>query len=264
MGWMFLGIFMLVSMIGCCMGFKRFVWFLALGYGISIALLGASYLVSLGIMHSIDWIVIVQCLLLMVYGVRLASFQWKRDHNKDFAKAKERSDSGDSMNIFMKILIWVVCAALYIMQTCPVFYRGYNGRTGNIVMPVIGTVVMALGLIIESAADKQKQAQKKENPGKVAMGGLFKISRCPNYFGEILFWTGVILSGFGSLKGAGQWIVAVLGWVCIVYIMVDGAKRLDIRQEKTYGEDPEYRAYADHTPIIIPLIPVYHLGKEKK
>ena len=87
--------------------------------------------------------------------------------------------------------------------------------------------------------------------------------RCPNYFGEIVFWTGVFVAGIPVYRGAGQWITAALAYLCLVYIMINGAQRLDRRQEKRYGDDPDYRAYADHTPILFPLVPIYHIGKYK-
>ena len=96
----------------------------------------------------------------------------------------------------------------------------------------------------------------------VATKGLYKICRCPNYFGEILFWTGVFISGLSTYTGAGQWITAVLAYICIVYIMFNGAQRLEKRQMARYGDNAEYTAYADKTPIIIPLLPVYHLNKK--
>ena len=96
----------------------------------------------------------------------------------------------------------------------------------------------------------------------VATKGLYKIVRCPNYLGEILFWTGIFLSGVDIYNGVGQWITAALAYICIVYIMFNGAQRLEKRQMKRYGENKEYNDYADKTPIIIPLLPVYHLNKK--
>ena len=45
--------------------------------------------------------------------------------------------------------------------------------------------------------------------------------------------------------------------------MLSGAKRLEKRQNKNYGEDPEYQAYLKKTPIVFPLIPLHHLEQIK-
>jgi steroid 5-alpha reductase family enzyme len=131
------------------------------------------------------------------------------------------------------------------------------------VLPVIGFAVSVLGLILESIADKQKSAQKKVGPDMVATKGLYRICRCPNYLGEILFWTGVFVSGISTYGTVGQWITAVVAYICIVYIMFNGAQRLEKRQMARYGNNEEYNAYANKTPIIIPLLPIYHLNKKK-
>ena len=98
----------------------------------------------------------------------------------------------------------------------------------------------------------------------VATEGLYKMVRCPNYFGEILFWTGVLVGGLSALQGAGQWLMGILSYIAIVFIMFNGAQRLEKRQLSRYGNNPEYKAYAEKTPIILPLIPIYHLNKESK
>lgn len=118
--------------------------------------------------------------------------------------------------------------------------------------------------ILESTADKQKSDQKKIRPDMVAKEGLYKIVRCPNYLGEILFWTGIFVSGWDILTGAGQWIMAIIAYICIVYIMFNGAQRLEKRQMKRYGADKEYNDYADKTSIIIPLLPIYNLNNKSK
>ena len=81
--------------------------------------------------------------------------------------------------------------------------------------------------------------------------------------GEVLFWTGVLVAGATALNGVWQWVAALIGYVCIVYIMFGGARRLEIRQNKNYDADPEYQAYVKKTPILIPLIPLYSVEKYK-
>lgn len=98
----------------------------------------------------------------------------------------------------------------------------------------------------------------------VAMKGLYKYTRCPNYCGEIIFWTGVFVSGITTYANAGQWITAVIAYICIVYIMFNGAQRLEKRQQARYGSNPEYIKYADTTPILMPFIPLYHAIKIEK
>ena len=115
---------------------------------------------------------------------------------------------------------------------------------------------------MESAADKQKSAQKKVNPNMVATKGLYKIVRCPNYLGEIIFWTGVFVAGVTTYASLGQWLMAIIAYICIVFIMFNGAQRLEKRQMGRYGNDKEYNDYANKTPIIIPLLPIYHLNKQ--
>ena len=83
-----------------------------------------------------------------------------------------------------------------------------------------------------------------------------------NYLGEIIFWTGVFVSGITTYTGIGQWIMAVVAYISILLIMFNGAQRLEKRQMERYGNDKAYNEYADKTPIILPLIPLYHLNKK--
>ncbi|MCQ2443295.1 MAG: DUF1295 domain-containing protein [Oscillospiraceae bacterium] len=81
------------------------------------------------------------------------------------------------------------------------------------------------------------------------------------YLGEMLFWTGVFVTGFTALDTVGQWVVALIGYLGIIYVMFSGARRLEIRQNKNYGKDPEYQAYVKSTPIMVPFIPLYSVEK---
>ena len=122
---------------------------------------------------------------------------------------------------------------------------------------------MALGIIIESVADIQKNNSKKKNPKRFCDTGLYKLVRCPNYLGEMIFWTGVLVSGVNILTGVGQWILALVGYIGIIFVMFSGARRLELRQNKNYGNDPEYQKYVKTVPIMVPFIPLYSVAKYK-
>lgn len=122
---------------------------------------------------------------------------------------------------------------------------------------------MAFGIVFESVADMQKNASKKKNPNRFCDTGLYKFVRCPNYLGEMIFWTGVLVSGVNVLEGAGQWILALIGYIGIIFVMFSGARRLELRQNKNYGNDPEYQKYVKTVPIMVPFIPLYSVAKYK-
>lgn len=66
----------------------------------------------------------------------------------------------------------------------------------------------------------------------------------------------MLVSGATACSGAWQWAAAIAGWVGIVYVMFGGTRRLELRQNKNYGADPEYHAYVKKTPILLPFVPL--------
>ena len=153
------------------------------------------------------------------------------------------------------------CAFLYLTQVLPVLYR-FSMKAPDSVMAYVGIAVMVIGLTLETAADIQKNNAKKKNPRRFVDTGLYRIVRCPNYLGEMIFWTGALLSGIGSVVGL-QWLLVAIGFVGIIFVMFSGARRLELRQNKNYGDDPEYQKYVQTVPILLPFIPLYSVAKHK-
>ncbi len=243
-------------------GFKNYVWFISLGYGFSIA--GLGILMPLLFRQSLTLGTALCCLLFVVYGVRLGGYLAIREFKSATYNQNMQGEikDGKTIPLGVKIAIWVTCAALYVLQVLPVFYRLHNGG-GSGIWVYIGAAVMLFGVVFESVADLQKNAAKKVNARRFVDSGLYRFVRCPNYLGELIFWTGVVLSGIGGLSGAGQWIMVLLGYVGIVFVMFSGARRLEIRQNKNYGADPEYQHYVKTVPIMIPFVPLYSVEKHK-
>ena len=46
---------------------------------------------------------------------------------------------------------------------------------------------------------------------------------------------------FGAYCSVGQWIIAALGYMGIVYVMFSGARRLELRQKETMAITPSFR-----------------------
>ncbi len=266
MGWNYLLIFFLISLAVCLVGFYKYVYFLSIGYGFAVAGIGVALAVmsllgtfEASIAHYIFFALFV------IYGMRLSGFLLIRElKNAAYRKTlKEATGEEKGMPIFVKVTIWLCVSVLYVAQTSPVYFRMYNGGEESVFL-WIGIVISVCGIALEAWADEQKSAQKRVRPDMVATKGLYKIVRCPNYFGEILFWTGVFVSSLDTLSGIGQWLAAIISYICIVFIMFNGAQRLEKRQMKRYGDNAEYTEYADKTPIIIPFLPIYHLNKAEK
>ncbi len=266
-------IIFIAALIFCCVGFKEFVWFMSVGYGLSVCGIGIANLAILLIqllgngeilgLSIIDgpayWVALAQCVIFIAYGIRLGGFLLIRELKNAAYKKTLADAAGAEPPIFVKVVMWFLMGALYLAQTSGLNYRIHNGYEGYI-LPIIGIVISLIGVILEATADKQKGQQKKTDPNMVATKGLFKFTRCPNYFGEVTFWTGTFISGIAAYRSAAQWIVAILGYICIVYIMFNGCQRLDKRQSMRLAGNEVFENYASKTPILIPFIPwFYHM-----
>lgn len=136
--------------------------------------------------------------------------------------------------------------------------------TGNAVATLpYGIAVMVLGLGIETLADWQKSAFKAANPRAFCNVGLFRVVRCPNYFGEMVFWLGTWLSALAAYASLLDWTLGLVGVICIQLIMLGSARRLEIKQGERYAKDPAYQAYVKRVPILFPLLPIHSLRRLK-
>ena len=251
-----------VALLLSAIGFKKYIWFISIGYGFAIA--GIGLVLTLMYFPWMDTGMYVVCGLLMAYGCRLGGYLTFREFKMHSYNKKMEGEikDGAEMSMISKVGIWAGAAILYFCQTAPVLYR-LDNEIATDDWVIAGIVLMAIGFLLETAADVQKSVAKRKNPGRFVSTGLYRIVRCPNYLGELIFWTGVFLVGVTSNQGMLQWLICICGFVGIIYVMFSGARRLEMRQNRTYGKNKAYRAYVSSVPILIPLIPLYSVEKYK-
>ncbi len=258
----YLLIFLLVSFIVSSVGWFYFIYFFSIGYGLSISALSVAAVAMYWSEMTLP--VAILCCVLFIYGIRLALYLFIRERKSaSYKKILYQPENTARKPMFVMFMIWISCTLLYVGQMSPVaFYLNSikENMAVNEVWAWIGATLATSGVVIEMIADAQKSAAKKVNAHRFVDTGLYRIVRCPNYFGEVLMWTGSFVICFGACCSVWQWIVASLGYIGIVYVMFSGARRLELRQAEVYGAMPEFQAYIKRTPLILPFIPIYSVA----
>ena len=112
-----------------------------------------------------------------------------------------------------------------------------------------------VGFGFEVVGDRQL-ARFRADPsrrGQVLDWGLWRYTRHPNYFGELLCWWGVFLFTAGQLAGLDL-ALGLVGPLSItgVLVFLTGIPPLEASADAKWGADPAYQAYKRATPVLVP------------
>ncbi|XP_020869044.1 uncharacterized protein LOC9326327 isoform X2 [Arabidopsis lyrata subsp. lyrata] len=194
---------------------------------------------------------IVLTVLVVVWGLRLGLFllmrilQWGEDRRFDEMRG----------NIGKLVVFWIFQAVWVWTVSLPVtFVNASNG--GRLFQPadVIGWTMWVAGFLIEATADQQKLSFNKcpENKGRWCDVGVWKYSRHPNYFGEMLLWWGIYVASLPVLKGVEYLVIIGPVFLTLLLFFVSGIPLLEESADKKYGNLGAYRHYKKTTsPLIL-------------
>lgn len=256
---------MAVALATSAVGWIYFIYFFSIGYGLSIAALAAATTIIFA--DDITPPAAIFCCTLFIYGIRLAGYLFAREKKSpSYKQILYQPDCKEQKPRHIMFLTWFSCALLYVGQISPITFYLYNLSKGADIGTAwvwTGATIAFIGFLIETIADAQKSIAKKRDPKQFVSAGLYRIVRCPNYFGEILLWSGSFIICFGTDCTPWQWIIASLGYTGIIYVMFSGARRLELRQQEIYSNNPAFTAYIHHRPLLIPFLPIYSLAKLK-
>lgn len=187
--------------------------------------------------------------MIIFWGLRLSTYLFIRilhmKTDKRFDGIREHIGKFASFWLFQAITIFVVLLPLAGVV---------EAKSGPLpTVCLLGLLIWLAGLLIEAIADAQKYSFKKKNPHTWINTGLFRYARYPNYFGEMLVWTGVFI--FASPFLGGLYWLAVLSPLTIIGILcfASGIPLLEKQHEARYGKDKAYQAYKKNTRLLVPL-----------
>lgn len=261
--WLYFVLALGISLLVSAFGFVRVYYFVSVCYAGSVA--AQAVVMALVFQDSIGGWALLQVLLLLVYGLRLGGFLLLRERSPAYQKelaAIEVRTAKVTEN--QKRWIWFGVSLLFTLLFLPALLTLSAQQQGLAVASLpFGVVVMIAGLGLESVADWQKYRFKAANPTRFCDVELYRLVRCPNYLGEMLFWFGVWLSAVSAYDSALIWILTTIALIYMQLLMVGAARNVELKQDERYGENPDYQSYVRRVPIIFPWVPLYSLRKLK-
>lgn len=192
-------------------------------------------------------------ILVLAWGLRLMSHIWRRSRAKSHDDPRYQELSAKwGRNFWLRayVAVFMLQGLLLLLVSMPITAAAAQSQTPSTMIAIIGVVVWLAGFNIESAADRQlaEFVANPANKGKIMGSGLWRYSRHPNYFGEIMQWWGVWVLTLGGL-----WWAAIVGPITITWLIVfvSGIPLL----ERRYRSNRDYQNYSKRTSMLVPLPP---------
>lgn len=191
------------------------------------------------------------------WGIRLTANwlkTWPGLNHEDWRYKKLAQDMGVlywpvsflGIHLFPTVLVFLACLPIESVVTSsePLMW-----------VDVLGFLVAFIAVEIERRADNQLRVFKAEISDKkssVCQIGLWKYSRHPNYFGEILFWAGLFMMSLG-LTNDDYWIYGVGTLSMMLLFQFISIPMMEKRQLRKAG-------YSDYQKKVSRLAPWFRKG----
>lgn len=185
-------------------------------------------------------------ILLIIWAVRLSSFLYytrlKKQHlDPRYHSIEASTEKKPELTFFINFQIqaflqFLVASVWFFLSQAPI-PLSFN---------LMSALVVLTGLGIEIHADKSLERFKQQDKG-VCQLGLWRYSRHPNYFGELLIWFGFAIASSHYLLGILGFISPVALFLIMRFVTAPLSENLSLKHKGNI-----YAAYQQVTPMIVP------------
>lgn len=192
---------------------------------------------------------LITCLV-AIWAFRLSLHIYARNRGKaeDPRYAAWRASWKRAFQLRVYLQIYVLQGFLMLVISAPVVIANtFRSRPVGWV-EAAGVACWCVGLFFEVVGDAQlaRFVRDPANRGRIMEDGLWRYSRHPNYFGEVLLWCGI---GVIALPATYGW-VGLIGPACIAFLIlkVSGVPML----EEHLAKRPGFESYKRRVNAFIP------------
>ena len=191
-------------------------------------------------------------ILIIIWSIRLNfnwSRQWKGLSHEDWRYKDLRNKTGNKFWIINLIGIQLMPTLLVYLGSLSIYTVFYMNNQNLTILDIIAFIITLSAILFETVADKQLRnfiKQRKSNE-EIINSGLWKYSRHPNYFGEILFWWG--LYSFSLATSLEFWWF-IIGPIAITLLFL--AISIPLMEKKNMMTKPSYEMYKKEVSKLIP------------
>lgn len=197
---------------------------------------------------------VVSAILVSTWGARLfahiANRNWRRKED-DGRYQEMRAKWGSAVGRKAYTNVFLLQGVLILAISLPMVAIAFSSQHTPTAGIYLGWIVWIAGIATEAVADYQLgRFVRKRPPGSHAIMdlGLWRYSRHPNYFGELVTWWGAAIV---ALSIGEWWGVAGALVITLLITKISGIPPL----EKRYEGNKAYIAYKHRTSVLIPLPP---------
>jgi steroid 5-alpha reductase family enzyme len=202
--------------------------------------------------HNFNYRTATIWVLVMLWGMRLIFHIWRRNVFKGPDPRYEEISAKWNNNFFWLrayFSIFMTQGLLMFIVSAPIIVSSLSDNIFSKWLILLGAIFWTFGFIIESVADRQLTSfiRTKDSKTKILQTGLWKYSRHPNYFGELIQWWSIGIIALSATNG----YIGLIGPAVLTYLIVF-VSGIPLT-EKRYSNNPEYKAYQKRTNAIFIL-----------
>ena len=202
---------------------------------------------------------------LSLWAVRLAWHIGRRHTEEDYryVSIRERLSKKGQLCYYIQAFFYIFMlqaslslavnyTVMRVTATSSIQSFGLGGSQAFQWSDYLGFATFAIGFLFEAIGDAQLNshiANKDPNKGKFCKTGLWRYTRHPNYFGEVLLWWGMFIVSLGVPKGYVTVFSPII--ITLLLLFVSGVPLLERKARK----HPEWAQYEAETSKFIPWFP---------
>lgn len=192
-------------------------------------------------------------ILTIIWGMRLAIHIGLRTKGKpeDFRYKKWRDEWGKYFVLRSYLQVYLLQGFFMWIISVPIFVVSMAQNQQISPFMFVGLIIWLIGFAFESIGDYQLMQfiKHKQNKSDIMQTGLWKYTRHPNYFGEVLVWWGIFIMVLPLAYGL--WAIISPITISFLLLYVSGIPMLEAK----YKDNVAFQEYKQRTSVFFPMLP---------